>query len=108
MMQDRELGRDEVRDRVEDRAELGLRGEEREDQDLGDDEGRVDGGGGGGGPAEARGLRRAVAKMTGSGDAHGDVGDGAVEHDVPGVLHEEEHLAADGEAAEVEEEALQG
>ena len=57
---------------IEDRAELGLRREERKDEDLGDEDSRVDGGGGGGGPAEARGLREG-----GEDDRHGD-GDGDV------------------------------
>jgi len=40
------------------------------------------------------------------GDAKGNVGAGGVQFDVPGVLHEEEHLTADDEAADVEEEEL--
>ena len=105
--EDGKLGRDHVGDGIEDGAEFGLRREEREDEDLGDGEEGVDGGGGGRGPAVARGLRQ-DGEDDRQGDAHGDVGGGGVEDDVPGVLHEEEHLAGDDEAAGVEEEALEG
>ena len=43
----------------------------------------------------------------GQSDAHGDVGAGLVQNNVPGVLQEEEHLAGDREAAGVEKKTLQ-
>ena len=92
-----------VGDGIEDRAELGLRGEERQDQDLGDDEDRVDGGGGGAAQRKREACEKA-AKSSGQADGHGDVGEARCSMDIPGVLLQEEHLAAEGEAAEIEEE----
>jgi len=105
--EDGECGRDHVGDGIVDGAEFWLRGKEREDEDLGDGEECVDRGGGGCGPAVARCLRE-HGKDEGKSDAHCDVRAGGMEVDVPGVLEEEEHLAADDEAADIEEDALEG
>ena len=93
-------------DREVRRAEARLRGEEWQDQDFGDDEEGVDTGSGGRGPTEARGLRESREDDR-NGHADHDVGGDAVQHGFQRVLLDEVHLAAHGDAAEIEQQRAQ-
>ena len=85
---------------------LGLAGNERKDPLFRQGEQGVDAGRNGAGPAVA-GDTRDHREDNRDGDAHADVGERAVQEDVPRLLQQEEHLAGDGEAGDVEEHALE-